>query len=81
MSRILIITTILIGLFVAPIFAQQGDPPQAVPADVQALKQSLSNAGCNAALNAAANEIIKLRKEVTTLQAQSMVGKSGATKK
>ena len=68
-------------LFATPAFAQQTDPPQAVPADVQALQQSLSNAGCNAALNAAANEIVKLRKQVAQLQAAQMVGKSGATKK
>lgn len=61
--------------------AQTLDPPVTPPADVQALTSQLSNAGCNAALNAAANEIIRLRKQVAQLQAQSMVGKSGATKK
>lgn len=74
---------LLLGLlFVAtPAFAQQADPPNTPPADVQALQSQLAGAGCNAALNAAANEIIKLRKEVVQLQSQQMMGKSGATKK
>lgn len=76
-----IMVAIVVIAYIKNSHAQQPtDPPTtAIPADVQALQSQLSGAGCNAALNAASFEIIKLRKEVATLQQQQ--AKSGPTKK
>lgn len=76
-----IMAAILVIAYIKNSHAQQSSdpPPVTIPADVQALQSQLSVAGCNAALNAASFEIIKLRKELATLQPQQ--AKSGPTKK